>query len=68
MAVEKEPGGSEEGRELTSGNWCFLDSSTGIKIKSQPSQESWQLKDSDLSRVGGTWTTACVPWSGLAEC
>lgn len=68
MAIEKEPGGSEENGELTSGNWYSLDSSTDRKIKSQPSRGSWQLKDSDLSRVGGTWKGACVPWSGLAEC
>lgn len=68
MAVEKEPGGSEESRELTTGNWCSLESSTGRKIKSQLSWGSWQFKDSDLSRVGGTWKRACVPWSGLAEC
>lgn len=68
IAVEKEPGGSEESRELTTGNWCSLESSTGRKIKSQLSWGSWQFKDSDLSRVGGTWKRACVPWSGLAEC
>lgn len=38
------------------------------KIKSQPSRGSWQSRDSDLSKVGGIWKRACVPWSGLAEC
>lgn len=33
MAAEKEPGGSEESRELTSEDWCPLDSSTGEKNK-----------------------------------
>lgn len=38
MAAEKEPGGNKGSRELTSGHWCGPDfSSTGIKIKAQPS-------------------------------
>lgn len=64
MAVEKDSGGSEGNRELTSGNRCRANSNTGRNITAQPSWRTWQFKDSNLSRVGGTWKRACVPWSG----
>lgn len=64
MAVEKEPGGSEGSSEHTSGNWGGAGFQHRRNTKAQPYGGSWQFKDSVLSRVGGTWKTARVPWSG----
>lgn len=63
----------KEVREAENALWGIgvgLDSSTGRNIKAQPSWGSWQFKDFNLSRVGGTWKRACVPRSGWpnADC